>query len=54
MLLGDPEQLSDELGPVTQVLLDKLGPHHSQEGGRGLVGDGLSQQGLTFKMFDAG
>lgn len=49
MLLRHPEQLSDKLGPVTQVLLDELGPHHSQEGRRGLVGNGLGQQGLTFR-----
>lgn len=49
MLLRHPEQLSDKLGPVTQVLLDELGPHHPQEGRRGLVGNGLGQQGLTFK-----
>lgn len=49
MLLRHPEQLSDELGPVTQVLLDELGAHHSQEGRRGLVGNGLGQQGLTFR-----
>lgn len=47
VLLGHPEQLSDQLGPVAQVLLDQLGAHHTQERGRRLVGHGLGEQRLS-------
>lgn len=46
VLLGYPEELSHQLGPVSQVLLDQLGAHHTQEGGRSLVGHSFGQQRL--------
>ena len=47
MLLGDAEQLSNELWSVAQIFLDQLGADDSQERGRRLVRNGLGQQGLA-------
>mmetsp|Transcript_25079 Transcript_25079/g.57367 ORF Transcript_25079/g.57367 Transcript_25079/m.57367 type:complete len:279 (+) Transcript_25079:280-1116(+) len=47
LLVCHAEELSDELWSVSEVLLDELGPRHSQEGGRRLVGDGLGEQSLA-------
>lgn len=62
MLLGDAEQLANELGPIAQVLLDQLGADDAQESGfkfnfeklikymkltRGLIGNGLGQERLA-------
>lgn len=33
MLLCHPEELPHQLGPISQVLLDQLRAHHTQEGG---------------------
>lgn len=46
-LIGHPEQLADQLGPIAQVLLDELGTNHAQEGCAGAVGDRLGQQRLA-------
>ena len=37
------EQFADELGPVAEILLDELGSHDAEEGGRG--GVGLEERG---------
>merc|ERR1719402_1060694 len=47
VLIGHPEQLSHQLGTVSEVLLDQLTSHHSEEGCAGLVGNGLRRQGLA-------
>lgn len=41
------EELANETGTVTEVLLDKLTSDYTQEGGRSLVGDCLGEQGLS-------
>lgn len=43
-----PEELSNQLGPVPQVLLDELGAHHTQEGGGCLISYGLGEKCLTW------
>lgn len=47
VLLGYPEELSHQLGPVSQVLLDQLRAHHTQEGGWSLVGHSFGEQRLA-------
>ena len=47
MLFGDAEEFSDELGSISQVLLDQFRSDHSEERRRRLVGHGLGQEGLA-------
>ncbi|GMS79169.1 hypothetical protein PENTCL1PPCAC_1344, partial [Pristionchus entomophagus] len=47
VLLRHAEQLAHHLRPVSEYLLDQLGSDDSEEGGRGLVGHCLCQQGLA-------
>ena len=46
-VVGDAEHLPNELGAVSEVLLDELGTDDAEEGGAGLVGDGLGEEGLA-------
>lgn len=46
-VISDPEQLADQLGSLSQVLLHELRAHDSQESGARVVGDGLGEQGLA-------
>ena len=43
VFLGHPEQLSDQLRPIPQVLLDQLRAHHTQESCGSLVSHRLGQ-----------
>mmetsp|Transcript_13562 Transcript_13562/g.13297 ORF Transcript_13562/g.13297 Transcript_13562/m.13297 type:complete len:330 (-) Transcript_13562:72-1061(-) len=47
VLFGQPEDISDHPGAFAEVLLDELAADHADEGGAGLVGDGLGQHGLA-------
>mmetsp|Transcript_4964 Transcript_4964/g.16607 ORF Transcript_4964/g.16607 Transcript_4964/m.16607 type:complete len:323 (-) Transcript_4964:459-1427(-) len=47
VLVGHPEQLAHELGPVSEVLLDELRAGHTEEGGRCLVGHRLGEERLA-------
>lgn len=47
ILLCNPEELPDELGSVSEVLLDELGSDDTKEGRRRLVGDGFREEGLS-------
>lgn len=47
VLLGHAEELAHELWPITEVLLNQLASDDAQEGGRGLVGDGLGEERLA-------
>lgn len=46
-ICGHLEQLSNQLWPVPEVLLDQLTPNHTQEGGRGAVGHSLGKKRLA-------
>src|SRR5207249_8984876 len=46
LLAGELEQLPHEPRPLSDVLLDQLGPDESDERGLGAVGDRLGQEGL--------
>mmetsp|Transcript_14690 Transcript_14690/g.41334 ORF Transcript_14690/g.41334 Transcript_14690/m.41334 type:complete len:292 (+) Transcript_14690:196-1071(+) len=45
-VIGDPEKLPHQLGPVSEVLLDELAAHDSEESSRSGVGDGLCKESL--------
>jgi hypothetical protein len=47
VLLRHPKQLPHQLGTISEVLLDELGPDDSEEGGGCLVRDGFSEEGLS-------
>jgi hypothetical protein len=47
VLLCNPEQLTDELGPVAEVLLNELGADDAEERRGRLIRDGLREQRLT-------
>mmetsp|Transcript_92954 Transcript_92954/g.259771 ORF Transcript_92954/g.259771 Transcript_92954/m.259771 type:complete len:270 (-) Transcript_92954:430-1239(-) len=50
-IISDSKELTNQLGPVSKVLLNQFGSHHAQKGGRGLVRDSLGQQGLACTWF---
>jgi hypothetical protein len=47
VVVRDAKKFSDQLGPVAEVLLNQLGPHHAQKRGRSLVRHGLGEQGFA-------
>ena len=47
LVIISPEHVPDHPWSLPQVLLDKLRPHHPDEGRRGVVGHGLGKHRLA-------
>mmetsp|Transcript_11041 Transcript_11041/g.31994 ORF Transcript_11041/g.31994 Transcript_11041/m.31994 type:complete len:476 (+) Transcript_11041:3213-4640(+) len=50
-VVGHPEEFTDELGTVSEVLLDEFGSNDAQERGGGVVGHRLGEERLSRSRF---